>query len=78
MRKVGSSVVSPLSGRYVSTGVQCMSDFIGGVIGIALYTLPGICYLHGIYLGFQESFLSFALAVLIIPWGIIKGFIGFF
>ncbi|WP_217516170.1 hypothetical protein [Vibrio metschnikovii] len=55
-----------------------MSDFIGGVIGIALYTLPGICYLHGIYLGFQESFLSFALAVLIIPWGIIKGFIGFF
>tara|TARA_B100000287_G_scaffold377871_1_gene379913 strand:+ start:353 stop:520 length:168 start_codon:yes stop_codon:yes gene_type:complete len=55
-----------------------MSDFIGGVVGIALYMLPGICYLHGIYLGFQESFLSFVLAALIIPWGVIKGFIGFF
>ena len=55
-----------------------MRDLMTVVVAIALYILPGISYLHGIYLAFQESFPSFVLALVLVPWGMIKGFFGFF
>ncbi|CAC9446219.1 hypothetical protein [uncultured Gammaproteobacteria bacterium] len=57
-------------------------DSVIGVIGggglIAFYLVFTISYLHGIYLALHEGFLSFILVMLIFPWAIIKGFIGFF
>jgi hypothetical protein len=43
-----------------------------------IYIALAICYFHGIYLAFQEGFVSFLVAAVIAPWGMLKGFIGFF
>ena len=55
-----------------------MKDFVVSILALALYVVPGISYLHGLYLALHEGFFSFVLVALIFPWGIIKGFIGFF
>ena len=55
-----------------------MSEYLVGLGVLAVYVGLPICYLHGIYLGFQEGFLSFFLALAIVPWGMLKGLIGFF
>ena len=51
---------------------------IGVISWFIFYIISVISYLHGIYLSFNESFLSFVLVMLIFPWAIIKGFMGFF
>ncbi len=48
------------------------------IFALIFYIIMTLSYLHGIYLSIHEGFWSFVFATIIIPWGVIKGFIGFF
>ncbi len=48
------------------------------IFGIFIWLLLSACYIHGVYMSLHEGFWSFLFVVTIFPWGIIKGFIGFF
>lgn len=45
---------------------------------VAAWIGAGVCELHGLYLAAQEGFGSFIIALVLPPWAIIKGFLGFF
>jgi len=49
-----------------------------GLFAIILYITLILSYLHGLYLSVHEGFWSFVFAVIIFPWAVIKGFVGFF
>jgi len=49
-----------------------------GLFAIILYIIVTLSYLHGLYLSVHEGFWSFVFAMLIFPWAVTKGFVGFF
>lgn len=55
-----------------------MSNSAGGLAYVVISIGAFVCEIHGLYLAYQESFVSFVIAFFIPPWAIIKGLIGFF
>jgi hypothetical protein len=51
-----------------------MDDLLRWTVGPALV----VCWINGIYIAYQENFISFLISFVIMPWGVIKGFMGFF
>ena len=54
------------------------NDFLGLIAVVGFWLGIVACEIHGLYLSAHEGVGSLVFALLVPPWAVIKGFIGFF
>ena len=54
-----------------------MDDFIGGISVFLMWGLFVSAEIYGLYLSILEGALPFCIALVIPPWAILKGILGF-